>query len=70
MINRSKRPSKAGPSSRDLKHQADRQGIYDWNFPEDRCSSSMIIEGEGYPCDLNAEHRGWAHQNLEKGALW
>lgn len=60
------------PTEKDLRHQADKGGIYDVD-PSDarfRCEDSIVIKGQGYQCSLVENHVGWAHQSLEAEALW
>lgn len=58
------------PTDRDLRQQADKLGIYDWDTGVSRCPQTVIVKGEGYRCSLVDDHNGWLHQSLEAEVLW
>jgi len=35
-----------------------------------RCSASLNIAGEGFQCELAADHNGWSHSNGKAEAVW
>lgn len=35
-----------------------------------QCKAALNIKGEGFVCDMEAPHSGWAHANSDAGAIW
>ena len=35
-----------------------------------RCTAALSLAGADYPCDLVAEHSGWAHSSFVAQAIW